>query len=466
MARLRLLPPFVCRALGAATALLVLLGCGSGDRPHELPFLLGGIQINEPDMNHWHDRLLEEGFNTVSLTTYARQQGWSSGDLSWDRAQLESGVVDEMRAAKRKGLRTVLILRVALEQALPENRFLWHGQIAPVSDREVEEWFARYCEYVDAWAEVAQREGVDVLGIGSELSAMTSTRPVDAVPELEAYYLDHEKQALERARTLAAHADVDPSALQAGWHQHADSLATWLDQRDAALAVWARRVAFDQNVSRINQRRALLAKHWRRLIADVRQRFDGKLTYAANFDQYQDVAFWDALDLIGVNAYFPLRGASDAPAAPRDLLPLFQDRWREVLGAIDTMRSQRGLDQPVLFTEIGYTARAGATLEPWAKDGIAILQPEARANVQSDAETGARPAQVIVWDEQPEQPLERALALQALHEAAQERPGLLRGLLWWKLSTVPQQREIESFVVLIDRGSRDPVLDALRAFAR
>jgi hypothetical protein len=40
----------------------------------------------------------------------------------------------------------------------------------------------------------------------------------------------------------------------------------------------------------------------------------GKLTYAANWDKYDQVSFWDELDFIEIQAYFPLT-AQTSPTA-------------------------------------------------------------------------------------------------------------------------------------------------------
>ena len=45
---------------------------------------------------------------------------------------------------------------------------------------------------------------------------------------------------------------------------------------------------------------------WKGLIAKVRLVYSGKLTYAANWDEYPRVPFWQDLDYIGIDAYFPL----------------------------------------------------------------------------------------------------------------------------------------------------------------
>ena len=62
---------------------------------------------------------------------------------------------------------------------------------------------------------------------------------------------------------------------------------------------------------------------WRRLIADVRAVYGGALTYAANWwEEYEDIAFWDALDYIGVQGYFELSKEDDPTLA------MLREGWR------------------------------------------------------------------------------------------------------------------------------------------
>src|SRR5262249_28895385 len=98
---------------------------------------------------------------------------------------------------------------------------------------------------------------------------------------------------------------------------------------------------------------------WRRLIAETRAIYHGRLTYAANWDrEFEQIKFWDALDYIGVQAYFPLAGG-DHPT-----LDDLKKGWAphvEHLAALS-----RRFDRPVLFTEIGYASAPGAAARPWA----------------------------------------------------------------------------------------------------
>jgi hypothetical protein len=96
---------------------------------------------------------------------------------------------------------------------------------------------------------------------------------------------------------------------------------------------------------------------WRRIIARVREVFPGPLTYSANFDTWRAVGFWDALDFIGVSAYFPL---SDRPDPSLDDLAA---GWGLALGPLE--EASRRYGRPVLFTEVGYPSVPEAARAPW-----------------------------------------------------------------------------------------------------
>lgn len=96
---------------------------------------------------------------------------------------------------------------------------------------------------------------------------------------------------------------------------------------------------------------------WRKLIAEVRQRTSAPLTYAANWTHYQDVAFWDALDAVGIQAYFPL--ADRAGADEADL----EAAWRAHMSEL--RRYSRLVERPVVFTELGYNRAFTAPVRPW-----------------------------------------------------------------------------------------------------
>jgi hypothetical protein len=99
---------------------------------------------------------------------------------------------------------------------------------------------------------------------------------------------------------------------------------------------------------------------WRRLIARIRAEFDGPLVYSANFDSWDGIGFWDALDFIGVSAYFPL---SDRDDPSMDELEAGWDRALQPLEA-----ASRRWARPVLLTEAGFPSIASAARAPWREE--------------------------------------------------------------------------------------------------
>jgi hypothetical protein len=107
-------------------------------------------------------------------------------------------------------------------------------------------------------------------------------------------------------------------------------------------------------------RQTVIAKpdEWRRLIVEIRKVYSGQLTYAGNWwREFQEVAFWDELDYIGIQAYFPL-GEDSRPSVES-----LKRGWAVHLGDIVAVHERFG--KPVLFTEIGYKSAPGSTVEPW-----------------------------------------------------------------------------------------------------
>ncbi len=106
---------------------------------------------------------------------------------------------------------------------------------------------------------------------------------------------------------------------------------------------------------------------WTALIAEVRSLFGGVVTYSANWDEVENVIFWDQLDLIGINAFYPLADHDDAS---------FDEYVQGALRARQTLHETvEVVDKPVLFTEIGYTTRRNAAVRPWLwPDGMTDVE--------------------------------------------------------------------------------------------
>lgn len=97
---------------------------------------------------------------------------------------------------------------------------------------------------------------------------------------------------------------------------------------------------------------------WRRIIAAVRERTSAPLTYSANWPEYRKVKFWDALDVIGIQAYFPLADHDQVPEQSE-----LERAWAGILA--DLGEYARSHDRRVLFAELGYNRSSQAAREPW-----------------------------------------------------------------------------------------------------
>lgn len=154
----------------------------------------------------------------------------------------------------------------------------------------------------------------------------------------------------------------------------------------ASLAVRIRADLFSVGVEFVRLTRH--EREWRALIARAREIYSGPLTYAANFGpEFEGIRFWDALDRIGLNNYYPL---------PDDL------NTGAIVAKVEAV--QRRFGKPVIFPEAGFSSLEAPHRQP--------------------------------WDETPRKlsPQDQARCYAAIFEAFYERPWL-DGIYWWKVGT-------------------------------
>ena len=94
------------------------------------------------------------------------------------------------------------------------------------------------------------------------------------------------------------------------------------------------------------------------IIPEVRKVFSGKITYAANWDNYNFVGFWDSVDYAGIDAFFPLHNKYDPP--PYEKIKKSWQKW-----VFDIEKWQKKIQKPVIFTECGYRSIDSAAMQPW-----------------------------------------------------------------------------------------------------
>ncbi|QRM88257.1 glycoside hydrolase [Lacinutrix sp. WUR7] len=113
--------------------------------------------------------------------------------------------------------------------------------------------------------------------------------------------------------------------------------------------------------------------YWSALIVEIRKVYKGKLTYAANWDEFKRTPFWSQLDYIGVDAYFPV-SASKTPTVAECL-----EGWKMHKSVIKEISDR--YKKPILFTEFGYRSADYAGKEPWNSErGLDVVNLEAQNN--------------------------------------------------------------------------------------
>jgi RNase H-fold protein (predicted Holliday junction resolvase) len=136
-------------------------------------------------------------------------------------------------------------------------------------------------------------------------------------------------------------------------------------------------------------------ENWRSIISDVRKVYGGPLVYAANHDEYRQVRFWDALDFVGIDAYFPLTNKKNPS------LEELTKAWEAIANELENWRKGSNIKEPIIFTELGYASCDGSNSAPW----------ELPTNVPDEEE--------------------QAECLQAALSVLSEKPWF-KGLYWWE----------------------------------
>ena len=118
-------------------------------------------------------------------------------------------------------------------------------------------------------------------------------------------------------------------------------------------------------------------QYWVSLITKIRKIYKGKLTYAANWDEFKRVPFWKKLDYIGVDAYFPLSDKKTPSVVD------FEKGWDPHKKQIRKIQLEN--NKPILFTEYGYRSVDYTGKKPWESNRI-------KGNVNLEAQKNATQA--------------------------------------------------------------------------
>ncbi|MFH1877652.1 MAG: hypothetical protein ABH883_02485 [Candidatus Omnitrophota bacterium] len=206
------------------------------------------------------------------LVTWYQTNCWS-GDIHRESiTPTDESIIHAIKKAHELGLKVMLKPHLDL---LDKSDGSWRGEIGCMKETEWDEWFRKYTEYIMYYADIAEKEKVEIYCVGTELSVTATAKG----------YL------------------------------------------------------------------------WKELIKTVRTRYSGRLTYAAHWDRYMDIRFWDMLDFVGINAYFPMT---------EEMAPTYEqlkEAWGKWVTEIEDFYGR--VQKPIIFPECGCNSADGAAIRPW-----------------------------------------------------------------------------------------------------
>ena len=168
--------------------------------------------------------------------------------------------------------------------------------------------------------------------------------------------------------------ELDPGS-DAAWQE-------WSQNYRAFLLTWAevaRDAAVDMLAVGVELRSWLTTAHARSfqpILRDVRRVYSGLLTYAGNWDDIEQTVILGDLDVIGLNAFFPL---ADKDGASFEELAQGGERVRARLAQMAEL-----WQKPIFFNEFGYTTRPNPAIRPWEwPDAMNHVVPDQGAQAEA-----------------------------------------------------------------------------------
>jgi hypothetical protein len=147
---------------------------------------------------------------------------------------------------------------------------------------------------------------------------------------------------------------------EADWDRFFDNYYRWVRH----FALLAEINGFDSYCLGVEFAKATIAKpeEWRKIIQKIRGIYSGPLTYAANWGtEFENLNFWNELDFIGLNCYYPL--SKNARPSKRELSKAFKGIIQKV------EKVAQKYNKPLVFTEIGFRSVERTWENPHAHAG-------------------------------------------------------------------------------------------------
>jgi len=147
-------------------------------------------------------------------------------------------------------------------------------------------------------------------------------------------------------------------------------------------------------------------EQWKQMFQKTRGLYQGNMTYAANWGkEFENIDFWNDLDFIGLNSYYPL--SKNDTATDEELKANFKNIKAKIKNVYQKYK------KPIVFTEIGFRSIEA----PWK-------------NPHADGDT-------------PFNDIHQQRCYEVIFEGIQNEPWCA-GILWWKFPSYLEYRGTEN----------------------
>lgn len=321
----------------------------------------GGGYSTPMSLQNMKSQVQDFHMNAVIIPIIADMPDANDGVILWhstDKGNLhtlpDADYVKAINDAKSAGLLPILELEVQQQSnpTLPPSAsigFNWSdeksdGQLQVASGTKSigaleKQWFDSYTAFASHWAQISQSNKLPYFIIGDDLTNMS----------YDTASTNYKNDPKGRDRTTAGEPPCTNGRRDCSWRHviHALQQASYLtlsDHKSQAGASYSGKLIY--------------AASW------GSAKDQGVLGSAASQPEFSAITWWDAVDMIGVDANFPLLTSQGAPT-PDTLMAAWHGQGQNLAGQgdiydkLDTLSG--ATNRPIVFTSVEYDSATGAS---------------------------------------------------------------------------------------------------------
>ena len=116
----------------------------------------------------------ELGSNWIAIhTTWYQTTCWSGDIMPTEKTPSDEALTRAIRTAHESGMKVMLKPHLVL---IDKTDGSWRGEIGCTLEADWDKWFVKYTNFILHYVEIANKEGVEMMCIGTELSSSATAK--------------------------------------------------------------------------------------------------------------------------------------------------------------------------------------------------------------------------------------------------------------------------------------------------